>query len=143
MTKKAFVFDPRGETDCENIVDQYKPPEGSKDNRLALLNAVRNTTRAKRFYEVPVETVNDVSFTLQDIDTVEIGKPFVVVLKLVNHSQEVRNVEAVLGAESVYYNGTRANTLKKSAGTVRVDPQGENEVRMTVTPGDYIKGMVE
>lgn len=143
LTKKPFVYDPNGEEDCENIIDQYKAPEGTTDNRLSLLNAVRNTTRAKRFYDVPEETINDVSFTFMDLETVDIGKPFVVIVKVVNNSSEVRNIDAVLGAESVYYNGIRANSIKKSAGAVRVEPGKNKEIRMTVTPEDYIKGIVE
>lgn len=143
LTKRPMVFDPHGEEDCENIMDQYKPPEGTKDNRLSLLNAVRNTTRAKRFYEVPDETVNDVVFSLEDLETVDIGKAFTVVVKVENNSTEKRTVDAVLGAESVYYNGGRAKTLKKSAGAVVVEPRTHKEIRMTVTPADYIKGIVE
>lgn len=143
LTKKPMVYDPRGEDDCENIMDQYKPPEGSTDNRLALLNAVRNTSRAKRFYEVPEETVNDVVFTLEDLETVDIGKPFVVVVKVVNNSTQPRTINAVLGAESVYYNGAKAKTLKKSSGAIKVDPHQNKEIRMTVLPADYIQGMVE
>lgn len=143
LTKKPMVYDPQGEADCDNIMDEYKAPEGTRDNRLALLNAVRNTTRAKRFYDVPEETVDDVVFSLEDLDTVDVGKPFVVVVKVVNNGEEVRTVDAVLGAESVYYNGARAKTLKKSAGVIKVEPHKDKEIRMTVLPADYLRGMVE
>lgn len=143
LTKKPMVYDVHGEADCENIIEEYKPPEGTRDNRLALLNAVRNTTRAKRFYDVPEEAPEDVSFSLLDIETVDVGKPFVVVVTVVNNSQQVRTVDAVLGAESVYYNGARAKTLKKSAGAIKVDPHQKREIRMTVLPSEYVKDMVE
>lgn len=143
LTKKPMVYDPHGEEDCENIMDQYKPPEGTRDNRMALLNAVRNTTRAKRFYDVPEDTVNDVSFSLEDIEAVDVGKQFVVVVKVVNNSKEMRTIDAVLGAESVYYNGAKAKTLKKSAGAIKLEPSKDKEIRMTVLPSEYIKGMVE
>ena len=39
--------------------------------RISLLNAVRGSARAKRFYDVPPPEYDDVSFTLNDID----GKP--------------------------------------------------------------------
>lgn len=143
LTKKPMVYDPHGEEDCENIMDQYKPPEGSRDNRMALLNAVRNTTRAKRFYDVPEDIVNDVSFSLEDIEAVDVGKQFVVVVKVVNNSKDMRTIDAVLGAESVYYNGAKAKSLKKSAGAIKLEPNKDKEIRMTVLPSEYIKGMVE
>lgn len=143
LTKKPLVYDPKHDTDVENVTDQYKPPEGSKDNRLALLNAVRNTSRAKRFYEVPEETVNDIEFSIEDLETVDLGKPFVVVVKAKNNSSEVRHIDAVLSAQSVYYNGVKANVLKKSAGMVAVDPKSDKEIRMTVPPSDYVSGIVE
>ena len=143
LTKKPFVYDAHGEADCDNIMDEYKAPEGTRDNRLALLNAVRNTTRAKRFYDVPDEAVHDVSFDLVDLETVDVGKPFTVIVKVVNNSHEKRTVDAVLGAESVYYNGTKAKTLKKSAGAITLGGHENKEIRMTVLPSDYIKWMVE
>lgn len=143
LTKMPLAYDPHYDTDVENITDQYKPPEGSKDNRLALLNAVRNTSRAKRFYEVPEETVNDVSFSIEDLETVKLGKPFVVVVKVKNNSGEPRHIDAVLSSQSVYYNGVKANVLKKSAGMVTVEPNADKEIRMTVLPEDYVKGIVE
>lgn len=143
LTKKPMVYDPHGESDCENIMDQYKAEEGTRDNRLALLNAVRNTTRAKRFYEVPETVTEDVAFSFEKLETVDIGKPFVVLVKMVNNSTEPRTVDAVLGADSVYYNGARAKTLKKSAGAFKLQPHKSQEIRMTVLPADYIKGIVE
>lgn len=143
LTKKPMVYDPHGEADCENILDQYKAPEGTRDNRLALLNAVRNTTRAKRFYDVPETTIEDVAFSFEDLETVDIGKPFSVLVKMANNSTQLRTVDAVLGADSVYYNGARAKTLKKSAKSIKLKPHESQEIRMTVLPTDYIKGIVE
>lgn len=48
LTKQAFIFDPNGDQDREDVTLQYKPPEGSKAERLSLYNAVRGTELAKR-----------------------------------------------------------------------------------------------
>lgn len=48
LTKKPHLYDPNGDRDREDITHEYKNPEGTKDERLALYNAVGNITRAKR-----------------------------------------------------------------------------------------------
>lgn len=46
--------------------------------RISLLNAVRGSARAKRFYEVPPPEYEDISFRLHDLDKVQVGEPFAV-----------------------------------------------------------------
>jgi transglutaminase 1 len=48
LTKQPFIFDPNGDQDRQDVTLQYKAPEGSKDERMALYNAVRATELAKR-----------------------------------------------------------------------------------------------
>lgn len=143
LTKMPNVYDPKGEKDTEDITQQYKAPEGSKYERLSLYNAVRNTTRAKRYYDVPEETVNDVEFALTDLETVDMGQPFTVTVTVTNKSDQVRTIEAVLSAQSVYYTGVKAGVLKKSAGDLKLKPKATQTIRMTALPKDYISGLVE
>lgn len=143
LTKKPFIFDPNGDQDREDITLEYKPPEGTKGERLSLYNAVQKTTRAKRFYEMPETTPDDVQFTLTDLEKVDIGKPFTVVLQLVNKSKETRTVEVLITAASVYYNGIKAKTIKRSSGDVELKPNTSQDVRMTVTADDYVEDLVE
>lgn len=48
LTKKPFVFDPLGDEDAEDVISQYKYMDGSIAERAALMNGVRQSTRAKR-----------------------------------------------------------------------------------------------
>lgn len=48
LTKKPYVFDPTGDGDREDITSQYKHREGTVSERLALMNGVRYSERAKR-----------------------------------------------------------------------------------------------
>lgn len=48
LTKKPYVFDPNGDEDREDITAQYKHREGTASERLALMNGVRYSERAKR-----------------------------------------------------------------------------------------------
>lgn len=143
LTKKPFIFDPNGDEDREDITEQYKAVEGSKDERLSLYNAVRNTTRAKRYYDIPEKAKEDVHFTLTDLDRVDIGKPFIVTVTAENVSSQTRVVEAFLSANSVYYTGVKAKLLKKTAGDVKLLPNSRQQIKMTVKPEEYISGLVE
>lgn len=49
LTKKPYVFDPIGDEDREDITAQYKFREGTASERLALMNGVRYSERAKRY----------------------------------------------------------------------------------------------
>lgn len=48
LTKKPYVFDPLGDEDREDITNQYKYREGTASERMALMNGVRYSERAKR-----------------------------------------------------------------------------------------------
>lgn len=48
LTKKPFMYDPNGDRDREDITLQYKAKEGTEDERVSLLNAVRGSEIAKR-----------------------------------------------------------------------------------------------
>ena len=47
-----------------------------------MYNAVRSSSRAKRFFRYPEETAEDVSFKLIELDRVPIGESFSVVVQL-------------------------------------------------------------
>ena len=47
---------------------------------MALYNAVRGTTGAPLFHEVPNTPIHDMEFDLIDLDRVPVGDPFEVVL---------------------------------------------------------------
>lgn len=48
LTKKPYVFDPNGDEDREDITALYKHKEGTASERVALMNGVRFSERAKR-----------------------------------------------------------------------------------------------
>lgn len=48
LTKRPWIFDPNGDKDREDITCIYKYKEGTKEERLSVYNAVRNTRSAKK-----------------------------------------------------------------------------------------------
>ncbi|XP_045452766.1 hemocyte protein-glutamine gamma-glutamyltransferase-like [Melitaea cinxia] len=143
LTKKPFVFDPLGDEDREDIIGQYKYKEGTASERLALMNGVRYSERAKRYYAVAGSATNDVTFKMRDIDTVLIGKDFRVIFDIDNISNEGRNIKAALSATTVFYNGVKAELVKKIEGKVFVGPQKHEQVSILVKADDYLPKLVE
>ncbi|XP_052755774.1 hemocyte protein-glutamine gamma-glutamyltransferase-like [Galleria mellonella] len=143
LTKKPFVFDPIGDEDRENIIDQYKYREGTASERLALMNGVRYSERAKRYYSVASNLSSDVSFKLRELDSVPIGKDFRVTVDIENKSDQGRNVKASLSATSVFYNGVRADVVKKVEGKIFVAPNKSEQISILVTASDYLPKLVE
>ncbi|KAM3960323.1 hemocyte protein-glutamine gamma-glutamyltransferase [Aphomia sociella] len=143
LTKKPFVFDPNGDEDREDITNQYKYREGTASERLALMNGVRYSERAKRYYSVATNLTNDVKFKLRELDSVPIGKDFRVSVDIENNASEGRNIKASLSATSVFYNGVRADVVKKVEGKIFVAPNKTEQISILVTASDYLPKLVE
>nr|CAD7425377.1 unnamed protein product [Timema monikensis] len=143
FTKAPWLFDPNGEKDREDITNQYKAEEGSATERLALMNAVRGVERAKRFYDLPSISREELEFELVDLDKVNIGDSFNVVVNINNKSDSVKTVKAILSAASVYYTGIKAHLIKKASGDFQVQPKSKELLKLTVKPEDYLDKLVE
>ncbi|XP_066591017.1 hemocyte protein-glutamine gamma-glutamyltransferase-like [Prorops nasuta] len=142
-TKAPWVFDPNGDMDKEDITHIYKNKEGTEAERLTLYRAVRGTEIAKRFYSMPAPGKEDVEFDLVDLERVNIGEPFSVTVNITNKSSEPRTIQAILSAGSVYYTGVKANLVKRAAGDFVLQPDSNEQLRLTVTVDDYLDKLVE
>ncbi|CAD7077040.1 unnamed protein product [Hermetia illucens] len=143
LTKRPWIFDPNGDKDREDITSIYKYKEGTKEERLSVYNAVRNTRSAKKFFEMPEEIKEDVKFQLTDLEKVNVGDPFTASIHVHNTSSEIRNIEIVLSAGSVYYTGNKAKVVKRISGEIKLMPGARQDVQMTVKPDEYLPGLVE
>ncbi|XP_077293635.1 hemocyte protein-glutamine gamma-glutamyltransferase-like [Arctopsyche grandis] len=143
LTKLPFIFDPNGDTDREDITDQYKAKEGTEAERLSLYNGIRGSERAKRFYAVPDESNEDVVFDLIELEKINIGEVFNVTVKITNKSNEQRTVKAVLKAGSVYYTGIKSQLVKKAEGKFTMKPKSDENVNLQITSDEYIPKLVE
>ncbi|XP_044576670.1 hemocyte protein-glutamine gamma-glutamyltransferase-like isoform X2 [Cotesia glomerata] len=143
LTKAPWIFDPNGDRDREDITLQYKSPEGSGDERLTLYRAVRSTPTAKRFFSVPAPENEDLEFKLVDLERVNIGETFSITVNIVNKAAVPRTIKAVLWAGSVYYNGVKANLVKRAEGNFVVQPNAKEQLRLKVTVDEYLDKLVE
>lgn len=99
---------------------------GSGDERLTLYRAVRSTPTAKRFFSVPAPENEDLEFKLVDLERVNIGEPFSITVNIINKAAVKRTIKAILWAGSVYYNGVKANLVKRAEGNFVVQPNASN-----------------
>ncbi|XP_068986824.1 hemocyte protein-glutamine gamma-glutamyltransferase-like [Bombus flavifrons] len=143
LTKAPWIFDPNGDRDREEITSIYKAKEGTEVERLTLYRAVRNTELAKRFYSLPSPAKEDVEFDLVDIERVNIGQPFAVIVNMKNKSNQIRTIQAVLSAGSVYYTGIKAHLVKRASGDFVLQPHASEQLKLRVTVDDYLDKLVE
>ncbi|XP_043498995.1 hemocyte protein-glutamine gamma-glutamyltransferase-like [Polistes fuscatus] len=143
LTKAPWIFDPNGDKDREDITSLYKAKEGTEAERLTLYRAIRSTERAKRFYSLPEPSKEDVEFDLVDLERVKIGEPFAVTVNIKNKSNQPRTIQAILSAGSVYYTGVKANLVKRASGDFILQPNANEQLRLTVTVDDYLDKLVE
>ncbi|PBC33779.1 Hemocyte protein-glutamine gamma-glutamyltransferase [Apis cerana cerana] len=143
LTKAPWVYDPNGDRDREDITPLYKAKEGTELERLTLYRAVRSTELAKRFYSLPSPAKEDVEFDLVDIERVNIGQPFAVIVNIKNKSNEKRTIQAILSAGSVYYKGIKAHLVKRASGDFVLEPHASEQLRLTITVDDYLDKLVE
>ncbi|XP_045106517.1 hemocyte protein-glutamine gamma-glutamyltransferase-like [Portunus trituberculatus] len=132
MTKSSGKDDDFGDDDGEDVVNDYKNTEGSVAERMAIQNAIRGSRRAMQYYNIKSDGKEDVAFDLIDIDKITMGHPFQVNVVVRNESNEKRKVYAVLNSRSLYYTGVNVAHIKKAEGTFVLEPNGTQEVAMTL-----------
>ncbi|XP_053614959.1 hemocyte protein-glutamine gamma-glutamyltransferase-like [Plodia interpunctella] len=143
LTKKPYVFDPKGDADRDIITDQYKFPEGTRSERMALMKGVNSSERAKRYYSAIKNLKNDVTFKLHDLETVPVGEQFRVTVDIKNNSNEFRNITASLSAASVFYSGKRAGLIRKVEDIIKIAPGDSEKISILVKGEEYLPKLVE
>lgn len=135
--------DTAGDGDLLDVTGDYKNPEGSEEERLAVFNAIRGVPRAQQYYDIPSNTIDDVFFDLLNIEMVPIGNSFEVVVTIENKSDEPRNISAMLSASSIFYTGAASQQIKKAQETFTVNAQQSEVLRIHVSPEDYLDKLVD
>ncbi|CAH0548098.1 unnamed protein product [Brassicogethes aeneus] len=143
LTKKPMVDDPYGNEDCEDVINQYKMPEGTKAERLQLFNSIRHNPLARIRWEMPHTEIRDVEFKLKNLEKVKIGDGVDLIINIENKSDQVRTINAVLSSGSVYYTGVKSHTIKESHKELKMKPQSTAQLSMTVKSDQYMDKLVE
>jgi len=141
VTKAAGFEDHYGNTDMEEITYDYKISEGTPSERLALLNAVRGSERAKRVFEY--KDASDVEVEMEDMEGIKFGESYKTRIVLENKSDVARVMDVFITTYSIHYNGVRAKQIKEIRGKFTLQPKEKDALILTVNPGEYMDKVVE
>ncbi|XP_050397106.1 annulin [Patella vulgata] len=118
----------------EDITTEYKYPEGTQEERTAVLRA--NQTGSSR-HDIYVIGASDMEFELVEQDDVFVGESFDVILKITNTGTEERYIHGRLGARTMYYTGVSADKVRTDTFQMFVQGGRATEQRMKVNYKDY------
>uniref|UniRef100_A0A0P4WF09 protein-glutamine gamma-glutamyltransferase n=1 Tax=Scylla olivacea TaxID=85551 RepID=A0A0P4WF09_SCYOL len=126
--------------DCTNL---YKPPEGTKAERVTLQMAARRSRNARHAFRFPSLAEEDVNFSIEDIDRIMIGQDFSVTVKAENIGEVSRTVQIVLKAGSTYYTGAPAKPITEAGGEFVLKPKESKTLSLPVPYSQYYSKLVE
>ncbi|KAK6174756.1 hypothetical protein SNE40_017973 [Patella caerulea] len=118
----------------EDITTEYKYPEGTEEERTAVLRA--NQTGSSR-HDIYKTGATDVEFNLVQQDDVFVGEDFDVILMITNKGKKDRDIHGRLAASTMYYTGVAADRVKTDTFQIRVQAGRSTEERMRVNYKDY------
>lgn len=125
----------------EDITDQYKYPEGSEEERTAVIRANQNSTKKGLYNEGKKQ---DVDFELIDKETVPYGNDFEVILKINNKSNAVRTISGCVTTSSIHYTGVPAAKIKSlSLNEEQVAANSCKDISLKVAFTEYYSLLVD
>ncbi|KAG8198472.1 hypothetical protein JTE90_022202 [Oedothorax gibbosus] len=133
-----------GAYEREDITNEYKYTENSKEEREVMLRALRQCGNAFSRYYLNDE-FEDVQFDFQLLDDIIIGKAFNVKLTIRNRGVEKKSytVKGAMAVHTVLYTGQLKNQVKKERFNEVIKEGAEKEVIMNVTFDEYEKLLVD
>ncbi|XP_046401353.1 hemocyte protein-glutamine gamma-glutamyltransferase-like [Ischnura elegans] len=143
-TKKPHTFDPHSESDVEDVIHNYKFPEGSLSERLFLMNAVGKNPKARIIYGIPKQSWQDsFSIVANEVPFVALGREMLIPFRIKNRSQNERVVLVSISADSIFYNGAKGHHMGKVEDTLTLGPGQELTMSLQLNQRDYVGKLVE
>ncbi|XP_065575460.1 annulin-like [Artemia franciscana] len=126
-----------------DITQEYKPDDGSVEERKAVARALRTATNDKSRYYYN-KAFYDVNFEISRIDNVVIGKPLRVLFTVVNkHETNSSDIVATLSLYSVLYTGIPSRLVKKETFSHTINPFSKMELGFDVTYEEYADALTD
>nr|XP_053656731.1 uncharacterized protein LOC128705608 [Cherax quadricarinatus] len=97
----------------------------AKNRIRPILNPTQPTSQVPcctSCFRFPSEAMEDVEFTIDDVERVPIGNDFSITVKAVNKSEVNRTVNIVMTAVSTYYTGAKAHDIARAEGKFILKP---------------------
>lgn len=108
----------------EDITLEYKYPEGSDEERMAVERAVSFGTKPN-VYRTDAKT-DDVEMEIILAEKITVGQDFQVKIAVNNKSSVERSMDIIVNAHICYYTGVLASKLSSEKATIKV-PSGKSE----------------
>ncbi|XP_078586335.1 coagulation factor XIII A chain-like [Branchiostoma floridae x Branchiostoma japonicum] len=130
-----------GINDREDITENYKFPEGSEEERVAVQRAAQYGSRRSTGQNPYQSATSDVEFSLKDDGSVPINEDADCTITLKNTSSEIRNVTLLYVANIVKYTGVQHRKLRKEKIEVELKPKSTESVNVAVNPMESMDHM--
>ncbi|XP_077993726.1 protein-glutamine gamma-glutamyltransferase K-like [Glandiceps talaboti] len=129
--------------DREDITHQYKHPNGSEEERMAVRCAVEHGTRPDT-YNRDIKP-DDVEMWIDTGDEVTIGDQFDVKVFISNKSSETRTLDIFVSSHVCHYTGVPIRNSRCKADHIDLVIEGNEQldVKMRVTREDYLHKLVD
>lgn len=121
-----------------DITDQYKFPEGSKEERTVLEKAEEYGCHREKSNPPPA----DVDLILPTLE-VNIGDDFELSLEFINRSDQHREVDVYVSGSVVYYTGVTSSEFMLRDPTMTMSPKETVQEVIDVEAKSYMKYLVE
>ncbi|XP_064466745.1 annulin-like isoform X2 [Ornithodoros turicata] len=132
-----------GSFEREDLTHNYKYPESSREERDAMLNALRKCKHTFTRYYLN-EELEDVCFDFQLLDDIVIGSPFNVQLRARNKSRsDEYSLHVIMRVESIHYTGSQKKHVKSGRFDLQLKPSSVEEVILNVPYSEYEKVLLD
>lgn len=121
-----------------DITDQYKFPEGSKEERTVLEKAEEFGCQREKSEFPPA----DVELVLPTLEA-NVGEDFELSLEIINNSNQRCTVDAYISGSVVYYTGVSSHEFLLRDPTVKIGPNQRVKETVVVESKYYIPHLVE
>jgi len=132
------------------ITENYKYPEGTKEERDQIRHAVRHVVSAEQkeildlFNVSATEKSGDVKFTFTDLDAVGLGEPIVSVLTFRNDKKgEKRTVDVLMEMHILSYDGVRRTKIASQEKRFVLAPNQQEQLLLQARDVDYVPHIKE
>ncbi|KAJ8031450.1 Protein-glutamine gamma-glutamyltransferase K [Holothuria leucospilota] len=124
-----------------DVTDQYKYPEGSHEERVAVRKAIQYGDRPEIVEDEVMS--KDISYDIVNKDVLFLGKDFEIQVNLKNNGTVTRTVHLTTNIQVCYYTGVFAARIKKEKQTHVLTAGQSKTASVNVTVSEYLDKLVE
>ncbi|NXU46352.1 F13A factor, partial [Drymodes brunneopygia] len=125
-----------------NITEEYKFPEGSEEERLALETAVMYGVKKQSVQDTTYQSQTDVVMDFQAQKAV-LGSDFKVTTTFTNKSYNTYTITAYLSGNIVFYTGVPKKEFKTHSFSAKLEPLASKSFDVVIKSSEYMNDLLE